>query len=220
VWALLHAGREPVRGLRRALEDADVFVLESALPSDRERAAELLRGIGAVDGVLAVTPDAQQLAALLGGLEATGAAPTLHIVAPSAQLDALLKAAQAASASTGVQGVAAQEPGSAEAAAALLQAGPPRPASAPAPLQALSPDGEVAAFLREHLARALRLSPEAIDTRAPFAQLGVDSLMAVDAVLQLEQRFALRLYPTLFFEHRCIAEASAAIEALRGAGAA
>lgn len=64
--------------------------------------------------------------------------------------------------------------------------------------------GSTADFLRHELATALRLAPAALDPRAPFARLGVDSLMAVDMVLRLERRFGTKLYPTLLFEYQTI----------------
>jgi myxalamid-type polyketide synthase MxaE and MxaD len=56
-------------------------------------------------------------------------------------------------------------------------------------------------FLRQRLAARLHRDPVEVDPAASFHELGVDSLMAVGLVRELERRFEVRLYPTLLFEH-------------------
>jgi myxalamid-type polyketide synthase MxaE and MxaD len=73
-------------------------------------------------------------------------------------------------------------------------------------------DGGISEFLRAQLGAALRIAAAAVDPRAPFARLGVDSLMAVDLVLRLERRYGTKLYPTLLFEYQTI---DAVAQALR-----
>ena len=55
------------------------------------------------------------------------------------------------------------------------------------------------AHVLEQLGRVLRLAPARIDPRAPFARLGLDSLMSLEARNRLEKSLGLRLETTLFF---------------------
>jgi acyl-CoA synthetase (AMP-forming)/AMP-acid ligase II/alkylation response protein AidB-like acyl-CoA dehydrogenase/acyl carrier protein len=92
----------------------------------------------------------------------------------------------------------------------------------PAPRPAAMPqdDGarEVADWLRAWLARQLGLQAQDIDAHRAFADYGVDSVMAVELVQDLEQAFALSapLDATLAWNHPTIAAASTRIAALRG----
>jgi len=60
--------------------------------------------------------------------------------------------------------------------------------------------GPLADFVLGCLATRLRCRPQDLDPTLPFAALGVDSLMAVEMVVELERRYSLRLHPTLLFE--------------------
>lgn len=69
---------------------------------------------------------------------------------------------------------------------------------------AVSDDAPLRDFVRARLAQHLRCSPGDVDPRAPFQSLGVDSLMAVTLVRELERRLERRLYPTLLFEFQTV----------------
>ncbi|MGE0707481.1 MAG: SDR family NAD(P)-dependent oxidoreductase [Planctomycetota bacterium] len=56
------------------------------------------------------------------------------------------------------------------------------------------------AYLLTRLAQHLHCAPEDLDADLPFSAQGVDSLMAVTLVRDLEQRCGLKLHPTLLFE--------------------
>ncbi|WP_269745092.1 AMP-binding protein [Methyloversatilis thermotolerans] len=76
---------------------------------------------------------------------------------------------------------------------------------------------EVADWLRDWLARQLGVPAQDIDAHRAFADYGVDSVMAVELVQDLEQAFALAapLDATLAWNHPTIAAASARIASLR-----
>jgi myxalamid-type polyketide synthase MxaD len=69
---------------------------------------------------------------------------------------------------------------------------------------AVSDDAPLRDFVRARLAQHLRCGPGDVDPRAPFQSLGVDSLMAVTLVRELERRLERRLYPTLLFEFQTV----------------
>lgn len=69
---------------------------------------------------------------------------------------------------------------------------------------AVSDDAPLHDFVRARLAQHLRCGPGDVDPRAPFQSLGVDSLMAVTLVRELERRLERRLYPTLLFEFQTV----------------
>jgi acyl carrier protein len=75
----------------------------------------------------------------------------------------------------------------------------------------------VADWLRDWLARQLGVPAQDIDAHRAFADYGVDSVMAVELVQDLEQAFALAapLDATLAWNHPTIAAASARIASLR-----
>ncbi len=76
------------------------------------------------------------------------------------------------------------------------------PAAAAAPAQRIEGDdtGVGEAALRVLLARALGREPADLDPDAPFASLGLESLVAVDLARELEQRSGSALPATLLFE--------------------
>ncbi len=92
-------------------------------------------------------------------------------------------------------------------------------ASEPPPKPVAVDDGarEIADWLRQWLARQLGLPAQDIDTHRAFADYGVDSVMAMELVQDLEQAFALAapLDATLAWNHPTIAAASARIASLR-----
>lgn len=55
------------------------------------------------------------------------------------------------------------------------------------------------------LAKRLRIAPDRIDPDAAFADLGIDSLVAIRLSHELEKRLGTTLEPTLLWEHPNIA---------------
>ncbi|MBL4849337.1 MAG: SDR family NAD(P)-dependent oxidoreductase, partial [Planctomycetes bacterium] len=84
---------------------------------------------------------------------------------------------------------------------------------------AVAADAPLADFVRARLAQHLRCSPGDVDRRAPFQSLGVDSLMAVTLVRELERRLGRRLYPTLLFEFQTVDSLVSHLEASQPADA-
>ncbi|WP_438036429.1 SDR family NAD(P)-dependent oxidoreductase [Sorangium sp. So ce204] len=111
----------------------------------------------------------------------------------------------------------------------------PSPASAAAPAAAeAAVDDDLPALrsmaeahLRELLSRHIKLPASAIRSRDPFERFGIDSLMIVTLIRELERHFG-ELPKTLFFEHQTLEELAgyfaehhaAAIQRQAGAGAA
>ncbi|GHO44998.1 type I polyketide synthase [Ktedonospora formicarum] len=60
---------------------------------------------------------------------------------------------------------------------------------------------EVRAWLIQQIAAQLKVRPEAVDTRAPFAQYGMDSLTAVTLSTDLEDWLERELPPTLVYDY-------------------
>ncbi|MFC9796938.1 amino acid adenylation domain-containing protein [Streptomyces sp. NPDC127584] len=87
---------------------------------------------------------------------------------------------------------------------------PSAQATAPTPVSAPDTAG-VTPVLRQLLAEALHLSPEALGDDVPLLGLGMDSLMAVDLVKRLERELDRSLPITLFFEHRTLGELARAL---------
>ena len=85
-----------------------------------------------------------------------------------------------------------------------------RPAPVPAPVRA--PAGEaprdMRSYLKAKLAEVLKLPEERIETDVPFASYGIDSIMAMAMIRELERDLG-ALPKTLFFEHEDIEELSA-----------
>ncbi|MER6999236.1 SDR family NAD(P)-dependent oxidoreductase [Streptomyces sp. NPDC000410] len=66
-------------------------------------------------------------------------------------------------------------------------------------------DGSSAAdFVRAELARALRRSPDEIDTSVRFDRLGVDSLLSVSVTRRIGAHFGLELPATFMFSHQTV----------------
>ncbi|MFK3789065.1 amino acid adenylation domain-containing protein [Pseudomonas piscis] len=83
---------------------------------------------------------------------------------------------------------------------ALLDAGP-APVAEVVALEAV----DVASWLRQLLARTLKLAPQRLDEELPFEQYGLDSLMILEMTAVLEKRFG-PLSKTLFFEYPSLRE--------------
>ncbi|MCK6525937.1 SDR family NAD(P)-dependent oxidoreductase, partial [Myxococcota bacterium] len=95
----------------------------------------------------------------------------------------------------------------------------PRPSSAAAPA-APRAAGAYAEVLIEQLSRALSVPAAQIDTSARFMDLGVDSLTLLGFARELERRFGITLYPSVYFEHPSVDALSAHLEAEHGGGRA
>lgn len=67
-------------------------------------------------------------------------------------------------------------------------------------------DGDVLPVLRAQLARILRCAPADIDERAPFAVLGLDSILAAEFVAGINHTWALSEHSALLYEHRNLAD--------------
>lgn len=81
---------------------------------------------------------------------------------------------------------------------AALLSGAPAPATLPAPAPV---DAEhLLGWLRQLLARTVKIAPSRLDDEVPFEQYGIDSLMIMEMTAALEKRFG-PLSKTLFFEH-------------------
>lgn len=59
-------------------------------------------------------------------------------------------------------------------------------------------------WLIDKLAAELGIDPADIDVQQPFAQYGVDSVLAVTLVADLEDAMGRELNPTLLFDFPCI----------------
>lgn len=69
-----------------------------------------------------------------------------------------------------------------------------------APTTAPATQEAILSWLVEQLARELRLPPDTIDRRDPFARYGVDSLVAAELAVALEEWVGHPLPPTLFWD--------------------
>ena len=97
-----------------------------------------------------------------------------------------------------------EEPATQEPAAAA-----PEPSEVP---QAPASSGEVSDWLRAALARVLYLSEEAIDERTSFAELGLDSILAVELAKAINDRFVTDLPATRIFDQPNVAALAQQIE--------
>lgn len=59
-------------------------------------------------------------------------------------------------------------------------------------------------WLVTKLAEELGIDPSEIDVQQPFAQYGVDSVLAVTLVADLEDAMGCTLNPTLLFDYPCV----------------
>ena len=66
---------------------------------------------------------------------------------------------------------------------------------------------EIEHWLVTRIAGELHVAPENVDVRKPFTELGVDSLVAMELAMELEEHLGRRDLPvTLLFDHPTIDE--------------
>lgn len=70
---------------------------------------------------------------------------------------------------------------------------------------------DIAAWLKNHLAPLLRCAPEAIDERARFDTLGLDSATAVRVSMDLEDWLGRPIDPTILYDYSTIDQLAAAL---------
>jgi len=73
---------------------------------------------------------------------------------------------------------------------------------------------DVLAIVRRRLAQALYLEENAIDEHAPFAELGLDSILAVELAKSLNDALGTRLQASRLYDHADVAGLAAHLEAL------
>ena len=64
----------------------------------------------------------------------------------------------------------------------------------------LSSREEIQAWLIERIAREVKITPDKIGTDVPFARFGLDSIVLVTLVDDLEHMVGISLDPTIFWE--------------------
>ncbi|MGW0607708.1 acyl carrier protein [Streptomyces sp. NPDC002644] len=79
----------------------------------------------------------------------------------------------------------------------------------PAPRTTGSVTGPVLEALREELARILCCDPWDLDTAAPFAQLGVDSILGAEFVATVNEIYGLDERPVMLYDHPSLAAVAA-----------
>lgn len=90
----------------------------------------------------------------------------------------------------------------------------PAPALPPQPVaQAAPAAAQTVARLSTVIADALRMQAEQIDADAPFVELGIDSIMAMDAIERINRSFALQLRPADLFGHPSVRRLAAHLDA-------
>ena len=67
---------------------------------------------------------------------------------------------------------------------------------------------EIADFCVVSLARILRVGSNAIDTKAKFNRLGLDSAMMVYLLMDLEEKLGLELSPDSFYDYPTVHDLS------------
>lgn len=77
--------------------------------------------------------------------------------------------------------------------------------------------GSAADFVRSELARALRRSPDEIDTSVRFDRLGVDSLLAVSVTRRIGAQYGLELPATFMFSHQTVDAVGLYLDSVLGA---
>ena len=63
---------------------------------------------------------------------------------------------------------------------------------------------EIKSWLKEKIAREIKTQPENIATDRPFTDFGLDSIIIVTLVDELEFRLGVSLDPTIFWEYPTI----------------
>jgi amino acid adenylation domain-containing protein len=207
-----------VRALERLGQRPRFFLtcssIASSLPGLGGGLAEYVAGNAYLDTLAASERRAGRPMTALGWLAWQGVGMAAHpaIVARLAEMDiAPLAPADAAQALVNVLGYPAAhvvltgQPSSVKTNAPLPQLNRP---SAELTKDQITPVdlsyAEVAQFVRELLAQALRCPPERIALDTPFLAMGLDSLQAVDLVRRLERQLGRTLPLTLFFEFQTV----------------
>ena len=65
---------------------------------------------------------------------------------------------------------------------------------------------EIQTWLREKIASAIEVDADVIDTKAPFTNYGLDSILIVTLVDDMEEWLEVTLDPTIFWEYPTIEE--------------
>ncbi|TAN49022.1 MAG: hypothetical protein EPN21_13395, partial [Methylococcaceae bacterium] len=73
-------------------------------------------------------------------------------------------------------------------------------------------DSPVAGFLRERLAQVAGFDPATLDPQADLNELGLDSILAMELLRDIEAAYGLRLFPSELVEHNSLAALAAHIE--------
>ncbi len=63
---------------------------------------------------------------------------------------------------------------------------------------------EIQSWLRERIAAEIKIKPEAVSLQTPFANYGLDSIIIVTLVDDLEEWLNTSLDPTIFWEYPTI----------------
>ena len=63
---------------------------------------------------------------------------------------------------------------------------------------------EIQNWLKERIAREVKLQPEAVSVHTPFTSYGLDSIVIVTLVDDLEEWLKVSLDPTIFWEYPTI----------------
>jgi acyl carrier protein len=74
------------------------------------------------------------------------------------------------------------------------------------PLIKLSTRTEIESWLVAQIAREAKMSPDSVGPNMPFAKFGLDSIVIVTLVDELEEKIGASLDPTIFWEFPTIAE--------------
>ena len=116
---------------------------------------------------------------------------------------------------------AVERPPWGEAAVAAEAGSPELPAvetvAAPPESGTIEPASPVTDFLRERLARVAGFDPAMLDPQADLEELGLDSILAMELLRDIEAAYGIRLFPSELAEHRNLAALAAYIERERGA---
>jgi acyl carrier protein len=68
----------------------------------------------------------------------------------------------------------------------------------------MKPLNEIRQWLQERIAEEIRARPETISAQIPFANYGLDSIVIVTIVADLEEWLEIDLDPTIFWEYPTI----------------
>ena len=74
-------------------------------------------------------------------------------------------------------------------------------------------------WLMDQLSKTLKTARDRLDTDAPFARYGLNSLDAVTLVMDLEEQLGIELPPTLLWDYPTINKCAAHLAAMRSEAA-